>query len=88
WMVKHHDKKEESPFRRLADLTRKSESPFLRVAHSIRDIAYGDRSRVEDLKNMAQSDHPVYRKLFEDALWRPTAEEEEKENQGGNNGRG
>lgn len=49
------------------------------VAHCIRDIAYGDEGRVDDLAAMVGSDEPEYRKLFEDALWRPTPEEEARE---------
>ena len=65
----HHDKPEESPFARIAELTRDYDHPALRVAHCIRDLAYGDESRTDDLVAMVKSKDRAFRKIFEDALW-------------------
>jgi hypothetical protein len=70
---------DESIFTHLADLTRASDAPALRVAHCIRDLAYGDETREDDLVTMVQSDDPAYRTMFERCLWRPTPEEAERE---------
>ena len=40
------------------------------VAHCICDLAYGDESRIKDLKAMVNSDDPQYRKIFETVYWR------------------
>jgi hypothetical protein len=40
------------------------------VAHCLRDIAHGDKSRSADLKKMVKSNDPAYRRLFEEAFWR------------------
>ena len=40
------------------------------VAHYIRDLAYGDESRIKDLKSMVNSEDPQYRKIFETVYWR------------------
>jgi energy-coupling factor transporter ATP-binding protein EcfA2 len=70
WSEGHHDRPEQSPFRELAELTRFSDAPMLRIAHCIRDIAYGTKPRIADLKAMVESAEPAYRKIFEDAFWR------------------
>jgi hypothetical protein len=59
----------DSPFRELAALTRDHPSPVLRVAHCLRDMAYGDRSRVADLEKLVESNDPGYRSLFREAFW-------------------
>ncbi len=56
-------------FDRLADLTRAIDAPPLRIAHCIRDLAYGNESRTEDLVAMVKSDDPGYREIFERCHW-------------------
>jgi hypothetical protein len=70
WFAEYHDERDHSPFASLAQLTRHIDSPPLRVAHCIRDLAYGDASRADDLLAMVRSEEPEYRKLFEEAFWR------------------
>lgn len=60
----------ESPFTEIADLTRNHPAPALRIAHCIRDLDYGDESRIKDLEAMVKSNDPGYRDLFVDAAWR------------------
>ncbi len=69
---------DDSIFDNLAELTKKIDAPPLKTAHCIRDLAYGDESRTEDLAAMVKSDDPEYREIFETCLWRLTPEEEEK----------
>jgi hypothetical protein len=57
---------------RLADMTRKRDDPPLRIAHCIRDLIYGDRSRTDDLVSMVRSNDPGYRNIFERCFWAPT----------------
>ena len=54
------------------------DAPPLRIAHCIRDLAYGDESRTDDLIAMVKSDDPHYRVIFEACLWRLTPREEIK----------
>jgi energy-coupling factor transporter ATP-binding protein EcfA2 len=61
--------REDSPFAELAERTRESAAVELRIAHCIRDIAYGDRSRVEDLEAMVESDDPELVRIFRRAFW-------------------
>jgi hypothetical protein len=68
-----------NPFEYLAQLTAQIDSPPLRIAHCIRDLAYGDESRADDLEAMVKSNDPQYREIFERCLWIPTAEEKKKE---------
>ncbi len=65
----HHDEPKESPYAELAAATRDMDEPALRIAHCLRDLAYGDESRGDDLVEMVQSDDPDYRALFVEALW-------------------
>jgi hypothetical protein len=74
----YYQSSEEIIFGRLADLTRTSDAPPLRIAHCIRDLAYGDESRADDLVSMVRSDDPAYRSIFETCYWRDTSEEETK----------
>jgi len=69
WVLGVYEKAEESPLRRLAYLTRESAFPALRIAHCIRDVSYGDVSRVEELKSMIESGDEEYRSLFREAYW-------------------
>lgn len=55
----------DSPFEKLAVLTSSSAAPALRIAHCIRDLAFGDKSRIGDFMRMADSDEPAYRSIFE-----------------------
>ena len=63
------DSAQKSPFTELAGLTRSHDSACLKVAHCLRDIAYGDQSRTQDLTAMLQSDDPSFRQLFRGAFW-------------------
>jgi hypothetical protein len=63
-------------FDQIADLTRSRNDAALCIAHCIRDLAYGDESRADDLKRMVQSEDPEYREIFERCYWRATVEEE------------
>jgi energy-coupling factor transporter ATP-binding protein EcfA2 len=63
----------------LAAMTRHRPDPALRIAHCIRDLAYGDESRAEDLKAMVESDDPEYHQIFVDCYWLPTEEERASE---------
>jgi energy-coupling factor transporter ATP-binding protein EcfA2 len=74
-----------SIFGRLAELTRQMNVPPLRIAHCIRDLAYGDKSRTGDLVAMVKSNDPQYRKIFEACLWRLTPKEEIKKDKKGKN---
>jgi energy-coupling factor transporter ATP-binding protein EcfA2 len=60
---------DESPFADLARLTRDVDHPALRVAHCLRDLAYGDEDRADDLAAMVGSDDPAYQELFREAMW-------------------
>ena len=74
WYTGYHDERDQSPFASLAELTRHIDSPPLRVAHCVRDLAYGDASRADDLLTMACSEEPEYRRLFEEVFWRDPQE--------------
>ncbi|GHO51453.1 NACHT domain-containing protein [Ktedonospora formicarum] len=63
---------------RLADLTRSVDAAPLRIAHCIRDVAYGEESRAEDLLSMLQSHDPEYRSIFETCYWIASPEEKVK----------
>ena len=79
WIGEVHQTPQDSNFVRLASLTRSSAAPSLCFAHCIRDLAYGDESRTQDLVEMVRSEEPAYRRMFEEFLWRLTPEEEIKE---------
>ena len=81
----YYKSSDESIFGRLAELTRQMDAPPLRIAHCIRDLAYGDKSRTDDLVAMVKSDDPQYREIFESCLWRLTSEEESKRDKKGKN---
>lgn len=68
----------ESIFSNLVQLTDAIDAAPLRIAHCIRDLAYGDASRTDDLISMVKSNDPEYRKIFETCFWRLTPEEEMK----------
>lgn len=74
----NHNTREESIFEHLAQLTQNIDAPPLRIAHCIRDLAYGDKSRANDLAAMVNSNDPRYREIFERCLWIPTEEEKKK----------
>lgn len=65
----YYEAHREPLFDRLADLTRTIDAPPLRIAHCIRDLAYGNKSRTEDLVAMVKSDNPGYREIFERCHW-------------------
>lgn len=64
------DSPSQSPFFELAELTQRHPSVYLRVAHCLRDLAYGDETRADDLKAMVKSEDPEYRQLFLNSFWR------------------
>ncbi len=78
YLGKGYDSPEQSSFKRLATLTRGSDAPPLRIAHCIRDLAFGDESRKDDLIAMVQSNEPEYRAIFEGCLWRANSLTKEK----------
>ena len=45
-------------------------NPALRLVHCIRDLAYGDEQRKQDLNQMVKSNDPAMRKLLVDSFWR------------------
>jgi hypothetical protein len=61
--------RDESPFVELAERTRQSPAAELGIAHCIRDIAYGDQSRVNDLEAMVKSNDPELVRIFRRACW-------------------
>ena len=63
----------------LADRTRDRPEPALRIAHCIRDLVYGDASRIDDLASMVVSDDPEYHRIFVSCYWLPTEEERTRE---------
>lgn len=56
-------------FDRLAILTRRDRTPELRIAHCLRDIAFGNKSRIDDFRSMLTSSDPELRRVFVDAFW-------------------
>jgi len=79
YIYEYYQTPAESIFKNLAKLTANNDAPPLRIAHCIRDLAYGDESRAEDLAAMVRSEDPRYREIFETCLWIPTPEEKLKE---------
>jgi hypothetical protein len=77
--LKHASAASQALFAELADQTRHCDGASLRIAHCIRDLAYGDDSRTDDLTDMVASDDPAYREIFERCYWRPTEEERQRE---------
>lgn len=70
----YHNSPATSLFKRLARLTRDRDAAPLRIAHCIRDLAYGNEARADELVAMIDSDDPEYRAIFEACHWRPQAE--------------
>ena len=77
--LQHAATESQALFAELADQTRNRGEAPLRVAHCIRDLAYGDKSRTDDLKAMVESNDPAYQEIFERCYWRPTEEERKRE---------
>jgi hypothetical protein len=69
WFAGCHDNPDQSPFGSLAQLTRGIDAPPLRIAHCIRDLAYSDASRIDDLIGMVHSTRSEYCRLFGEAFW-------------------
>lgn len=69
WVTHSYENPQDSPFKQLADLTYEIDAPELRVAHCIRDIAHGKRSRQAELAAMVKSKDPVLHRLFQQACW-------------------
>ncbi len=74
YVSEYYDSADESMMARIADLTRSHQAPPLRIAHCIRDIAYGDKSRIDDLVAMVNSEDIEYKTIFETCYWRETQE--------------
>jgi hypothetical protein len=77
WLYIHqyYASPEDSPFGNLAVLTRDSVAPALNIAHCIRDLAFGDESRIDDFVMMVSSDEPAYRSIFERCHFRDAPDE-------------
>lgn len=71
YMYGYHNSPTESPVQQLAQLTAGIDEPPLRIAHCVRDLAYGDKSRTHDLDAMVRSTDPRYREIFDRSLWIP-----------------
>ena len=69
WIYKCIDEPHNSPFIRLAELTRDAGEAPLIIAHCIRDLAYGNKKRIDDLVAMVNSDDPAYRDIFRRCYW-------------------
>jgi hypothetical protein len=69
WVAAVFKEPADSPARKLAQLTREIDFPALRIAHCLRDLAYGDESRTDDLADLVKSSDPEYQKFFRDAYW-------------------
>ena len=74
YLIEYHDTKVDSPFARLAELTEDADDPALQLVHCLRDLAYGEKEREQDLKEMVESEDPAMRKLLVDSLWRDPKE--------------
>ena len=70
WVHEGFDEPDESPYKRIAQLTRDVDEAPLRIAHCIRDLAYGDESRADNLVEMVESDEPAYKDIFVRCYWR------------------
>ncbi|HEX8652002.1 MAG TPA: NACHT domain-containing protein [Pyrinomonadaceae bacterium] len=70
YLAEFDQSQNESIFSSLVELTRNNDEPPLRIAHCLRDLAYGDESRIGDLVTMVNSDDPAYREIFETCYWR------------------
>ncbi len=75
WLYEGFDQPGDSPFASLATATREIDEPALRIAHCIRDLAYGDASRSDDLVALVRSEDPGYRSIFERCHWREPSQE-------------
>ena len=69
YLVGSHESSDSSPLSRIAKKTEGIEDPRLQVARCLRDIAYGDQSRLGELEAMLRSSEPAYQALFRAALW-------------------
>ncbi|WP_176722476.1 NACHT domain-containing protein [Candidatus Thiosymbion oneisti] len=69
WLYGGYETPEETLFPKLVEQSRPLDHPALRVAHLLRDLAYGDASRVEELEALVKSSDPAYHRLFVDACW-------------------
>ena len=69
WVTECYAQPKDSRFRGLVELTRGHSAPELRVAHCLRDIAHGSKSREADLGAMLESADPATRRMFVEACW-------------------
>ena len=70
YVFEGYDSPNETIVARLVDLTKENQAPPLCIAHCIRDIAYGNKSRTKDLIAMVNSAEPVYSSIFETCYWK------------------
>ena len=76
-LVGYYESPFDSVFAQLAQLTRELDAAPLKISHCIRDIAYGDEKRKDDLLSMIKSDDPEYRSIFEKCFWIATSKNRE-----------
>jgi hypothetical protein len=69
WIAEVYKQPSDSPAAKLARLTREINFPALRIVHCLRDLAYGDEARTDDLVNFVKSRDPEYQKFFRDSYW-------------------
>ncbi|MDJ0661945.1 MAG: NACHT domain-containing protein [Crocosphaera sp.] len=79
YVFEYYDSPDETIVAQLVNLTRDNPAPPLRIAHCIRDIAYGDESRTDDLIAMVNSQDPEYQGIFERCYWKDTTDAEIEE---------
>jgi len=79
WCFEFYKTPEQSPFAEMAALTKHHDAAPLKIAHCLRDLAFGDESRTDDLIQMVKSKDPAFREIFIRCCWLPTPEEEKRE---------
>ncbi|MFN3076676.1 MAG: NACHT domain-containing protein [Alphaproteobacteria bacterium] len=69
YLFGHYDIPVDSPFSELAAVTVDVDSPVLRFVHCLRDLAFGDESRTDNLVRMVRNPRPELRSVLTEALW-------------------
>lgn len=72
YVMDFHDSPIRSPMKKIAQLARRHDIPALRIATVVRDLFYGNHSRVSTLHAMLESNDPEYRSIFKSGYWRRT----------------
>jgi len=67
FVQRYYSSPEESPFETFVALTRDHKSPPLQLSHCIRDIAFGNDERMEDLTRILSSEDLSYQEIFSDS---------------------